>query len=121
MRTKDHTVVADAEEEDSEGPGADETLQEVEKYRSLFAEILVLGSTIQHLDGQARATFERRLHVNGPSSGDSITVASKEEQGQRPRGVDEAQTGLEGEGLTGMTRVLYRQHAKKLRRVYTVA
>lgn len=102
-------------------PTADETLEEVELYRSLFAEILVLGSTLQHLDGQERATFERRSHT-GERQGDVIAAVVKEERNQI-RDIEEQRTAtmVGPDGLTGLTRMLYRQHAKKLRRVYTVA
>ena len=96
--------------EEEEGRHRDEdTLEEVENYRSLFAEILVLGSAIQDLDGDERARFERRpLPLVG--------VPSKELE-MRENVRDPNAEGL----LTGLTGMLYRQHARKLRKVYTVA
>jgi hypothetical protein len=96
--------------EEEEGQHRDEdTLEEVEKYRSLFAEILVLGSAIQDLEGDERARFERRPLP--PISGRSKELETREVVGDPP-----------SEGvLTGLTGMLYRQHARKLRKVYTVA
>jgi hypothetical protein len=95
---------------EEEGQHRDEdTLEEVEKYRSLFAEILVLGSAIQDLDGDERARFERRpLPMIGERSKE---LDMREIVGDPP-----------AEGvLRGLTGMLYRQHARKLRKVYTVA
>ena len=96
--------------DEDEGRYRDEdTLEEVENYRSLFAEILVLGSAIQDLDGDERARFERRaLPTVG---GRSKELETRETVGDPPS---------EG-ALTGLTGMLYRQHARKLRKVYTVA
>ena len=96
--------------EEEEGQHRDEdTLEEVENYRSLFAEILVLGSAIQDLEGDERARFERRPlpPVDGRSK----------ELERREIVVDPPSEGV----LTGLTGMLYRQHARKLRKVYTVA
>jgi hypothetical protein len=95
---------------EEEGQHRDEdTLEEVEKYRSLFAEILVLGSAIQDLDGDERARFERRpLPMVGERAKE---LDMREIVGDPP-----------AEGvLRGLTGMLYRQHARKLRKVYTVA
>jgi hypothetical protein len=90
---------------EEEGQHRDEdTLEEVEKYRSLFAEILVLGSAIQDLDGDER----RPLPMVGERAKE---LDMREIVGDPP-----------AEGvLRGLTGMLYRQHAKKLRKVYTVA
>lgn len=97
--------------EEEEGQHRDEdTLEEVEKYRSLFAEILVLGSAIQDLEGDERARFERRPLP--PVGGGTKELETGEIVGNQP-----AQEGV----LTGLTGMLYRQHARKLRKVYTVA
>jgi len=104
-----------ADEDDPEHSNSDDTLEDVERYRSLFAEILVLGSTLQHLEGQERATFERRLH-----DGEATAAGLKVEQNQVGDVEEQRElTELEPDGLTGLTKMLYRQHAKKLRRVYT--
>ena len=98
------------EREEEKGPHRDEdTLEEVENYRSLFAEILVLGSAIQDLDGDERARFERRALP--PVGGRSKELETREIVRDPPS---------EG-ALTGLTGMLYRQHARKLRKVYTVA
>jgi hypothetical protein len=98
----------DREEEEDQHRDED-TLEEVEKYRSLFAEILVLGSAIQDLEGDERARFERRPLP--PVGGRSKELETREIVGDPP-----------SEGvLTGLTGMLYRQHARKLRKVYTVA
>jgi hypothetical protein len=99
----------DREEEEDQHRDED-TLEEVEKYRSLFAEILVLGSAIQDLEGDERARFERRALP--PMGGRSKELETREIVGDPP-----AQEGV----LTGLTGMLYRQHARKLRKVYTVA
>lgn len=94
--------------EEEEGQHRDEdTLEEVENYRSLFAEILVLGSAIQDLEGDERARFERRALP---------PVRAKELETREIVG-DPPSEGV----LTGLTGMLYRQHARKLRKVYTVA
>jgi hypothetical protein len=96
--------------EEEEGQHRDEdTLEEVEKYRSLFAEILVLGSAIQDLEGDERARFERRALP--PVGGRSKELETREIVGDPPS----------ERVLTGLTGMLYRQHARKLRKVYTVA
>jgi len=87
-----------------------DTLEEVENYRSLFAEILVLGSAIQDLDGDERARFERRPLK--PLTGTKVDSELREEVGD-----PQAEEG----GLRGLTRILYRQHARKLKKAYTVA
>jgi hypothetical protein len=98
----------DREEEEDQHRDED-TLEEVEKYRSLFAEILVLGSAIQDLEGDERARFERRPLP--PVGGGTKELETREIVGDPP-----------SEGvLTGLTGMLYRQHARKLRKVYTVA
>jgi len=96
----DHEELANPDEAD--------TLEEVERYRSLFAEILVLGSAIQDIDGDERALFERR----------PVQVRTKVAE-EMHENVDNSPR--EADSLRGLTRILYRQHARKLHKAYTVA
>jgi hypothetical protein len=91
-----------------------DTLDQVEEYRNLFAEILVLGSNIQELDGTERARFERRP-VDSAHQKDDQTREEIEQ------GALESVRRDGKQELGGLTRILYRQHAKKLKKAYTVA
>jgi len=91
-----------------------DTLDQVEEYRSLFAEILVLGSSIQELEGNERARFERRPV-------DSSRVKEDQTREEIEEGALESVREDGEKELGGLTRILYRQHAKKLKKAYTVA
>jgi hypothetical protein len=91
-----------------------DTLDQVEEYRNLFAEILVLGSSIQELDGTERARFERR-------PADFTRQKDEQTREEIEQGVLQSVRKDGEQELGGLTRILYRQHAKKLKKAYTVA
>jgi hypothetical protein len=100
--------------------GSDEpdVLQQVQKYRSLFAEILFLGSVLQKLDGDERNKFERLNPSLGsrPRTKDELErVKSEVESRGRSPVTDHLAS------LRGLTKMLYRQQTKKLSRTYSVA
>lgn len=100
-------------------------MEDIETYRSLFAEVLVLGSTIQGLKGQDQAKFERRTPAQAPPVEVESTVADGDvvEKVENGTGVGDTQQswGQTVDGLKGLSRIMYRQHAKKLKRAYSVA
>lgn len=96
------------------GDTSTDTLDQVEGYRSLFAEILVLGSSIQGLKGTERARFERRPVESSRVKEDQTREEIEEGALEVVREDGEKELG-------GLTRILYRQHAKKLKKAYSVA
>ena len=100
----------------------DSTMEDVETYRNLFAEILVLGSTLQGLEGEDQAKFERRAAAHLPVSTTLDSGASEKHGSAGMEGVEGQKTwGQTVDGLKGLSRIMYRQHAKKLKRTYSVA
>lgn len=105
-------------------------MEDVETYRSLFAEVLVLGSTIQGLKGDDQAKFERRISTQVPVQTETVAPATVDvELMEKPKArggiVEDSQreksSGQTVDGLKGLSRIMYRQHAKKLKRAYSVA
>lgn len=102
------------------------TLEDVETYRSLFAEVLVLGSTLQGLKGDDQARFERRTSLVGPAPASATAPAPRDittNSGTEAADTEERQRALGHtvDGLKGLPRFMYRQHARKLQRAYSVA
>lgn len=96
-------------------------MADVEAYRNVFAEVLVLGSMLQGLEGAEQARFERRPSAgSGPTSAVDSTVAEKAEETRSNR-LDFEQGWTFSNGLHGLSRMLYRQHAKQLKKAYSVA
>lgn len=92
----------------------------VEAYRNTFAEVLVLGSRVQGLEGCEQAKFERRTSPEIPPSPLTRTVTEKADDSDTNR-VDDEHGWTFAEGLHGLSRIMYRQHAKQLKRAYSVA
>lgn len=97
------------------------TMAEVERYRSLFAEVLVLGSMVQGLEGEEQATFERRS-MSTERQAQSPVAPDDIKQPSPAGGVGQDQAASSWvDGLRGLSKIMYRQHTRQLKRAYSVA
>lgn len=132
MQDPDTRPTVSGNERQTAAQTAKSTMQEVEKYRDLFAEVLVLGSALQGLEGDDQARFEKRVS-NGTSSPSTAVSTGQKLGGGGEKGqtmeiategagaVNQNAWGQTVEGLKGLSRMMYRQHAKQLKRAYSVA
>lgn len=82
-------------------------LVKVQNYRDTFAEVLVVGSILQGLEGEEVKLFERWRPIN------SVSASKSEEQdGERPGKFDVDVERL-GEGVTGAISRRHRHHHEK--------
>lgn len=97
-------------------------MADVEAYRNIFAEVLVLGSMVQGLEGAEQAKFERRTSSESAPSPMTSTLAEKAGVNHADTAPVEDERGWSfADGLNGLSRIMYRQHAKQLKKAYSVA
>jgi potassium channel subfamily K len=94
---------AQSKDQTQQSADQEDMLSRVRRYRNTFAEILVIGSILQELEGNELNRFERWRRVD---------EAEMEEEGREENEDLEDVADERYDGITGM---IFKRHARKLR------